>query len=139
MGTTKFKIGDRVFSYTLQEWGTVERKVTTSRTTITVYFDNLENKRMYEEDGRLSLVAKAPDLFYNEVIITPPPRPLPDLNVDDKVIVWNDPDFKCNRHFASWNGNVMNCFYGGTTSWGTPHGEGTCAWENPEIIKEKEN
>jgi len=106
----KFKIGDRVFSYTLQRWGTVERKVATSKIIITVYFDILENKRIYEEDGRLSPADKAPDLFYDEVTITPPLKPLPDLK---------------------------GCSISVCTSYSDP--SDIYVWENQEIVKEKEN
>jgi len=101
----KFKIGDRVFSYTLQRWGTVE-----APNTIIVHFDGLNSIGIYTEDGRFIDTDKAPDLFYNEVTITPPPRPLPDLK-------------GCSTSVCTYQ-NTPNDIY---------------VWENPEIIKEKEN
>jgi len=67
----KFELGDRVFSYALQEWGTVEerKKVLTSNIII-VHFDVKGYRRRYEEDGRLLDDDVAPDLFYDEVEIT---------------------------------------------------------------------
>jgi len=139
MGTTKFKEGDRVFSYTLQRWGTVEdEEKTYTPNVIIVRFDGLKGIRIYAEDGRLFDEDKAPDLFYNEVTITPPPKPLPGLKVDDKVIVWNDPKFKYYRHFAGWkDGGEMGCFTDGGTSWSNLND--IYVWENWEIVKEKEN
>jgi len=140
MKTIKFKVDDRVFSYTLQEWGTVEMRVaTSSNTTITVYFDSLKRKRIYEEDGRLFPVDKAPDLFYDEVEITPTPRPLPDLKVNTEVIVWDDdiPEERFRRHFAGWKNRRMLCFSSGFTSWTISRKNLCTAWENWEIIKDK--
>jgi len=136
----KFKIGDRVFSYTLQRWGIVEEEEKTYTPNIVVVrFDGLKDIRIYTEDGRLFDEDKAPDLFYNEVKIRPPLKPLPDLNVDDRVIVWNDPNFKYARHFAGWENGMITCFHYGKTSWTAAHVEGSCTWENWEIVKEKEN
>jgi len=140
MKTTKFKIGDRVFSYSLQQWGTVEMRVaTSSNTTITVYFDNLERKRIYEENGKLFPTDKASDLFYSKVSITPPLKPLPDLKIDDKVIVWNNytPEEKYNRYFAGWEGGRITCFCDGSTSWSAPKAGRIITWENWEIIEKR--
>jgi len=139
MGTTKFKEGNRVFSYALQQWGTVEEEEKTyTPNVVIVRFDGLKDIRIYTEDGRLFDEDKAPDLFYDKVSITPPLKPLPDLKVDDKVIVWNNPKFKYYRHFAGWkDGGEMGCFTDGGTSWSNPND--IYVWENWEIVKEKEN
>jgi len=77
---------------------------------------------IYADNGKLFNSDKAPDLFYDEVTITPPPRPLPELAVDTKVIVWDDaiPEEKFKRHFAGWKNRRMLCFNSGFTSWTIP-------------------
>lgn len=83
---SSFKVGDRVFSYSSQEWGSVTY---TCSKGVTVAFDN-NSKDVFKLDGKRYTNDKAVDLFFNEVFITPPPKPLQDKDI---VLCWNDGEF----------------------------------------------
>jgi hypothetical protein len=59
---------------------------------------------------------------------------VPDLKVDDKVIVWNKTGFsRHNRHFSHFDGSgKINCFIGGNTSFTSE--EGTASWVHYETV-----
>lgn len=68
------------------------------------------------------------------------PKPLPDLNLDTKVLVWMDDDSnnKHRRHFSHFDedGNIY-CFNGGVTSW-TDKGIDTFSWDNYEVVHDND-
>ena len=67
--------------------------------------------RYYSNNGRV--------LFWDEVIITPPPKPLPKLEVDTKVLVWDNEDKLVRKRYFSHfdNTNNIHVFAQGATSW----------------------
>jgi len=83
---TEFKVGDRVFSYSLQEWGEVRGLDSSYDTPMYVMFDNF-GLCYFTEDGRRSKNDKAPDLFFGAVTIEPPQRPLQDKDI---IMCWDD-------------------------------------------------
>ena len=142
------KVGDRVFDYALQEWGNVinfsyssiyPAKIEFSnyvKNTILVSFKN--NKvRSYTTQGTRNNTDKLPTLFWDEVKpITSPKKPLPKLEIDTRVLVWDNggKDDKLNRYFSHFspNGN-MHCFFKGCTSWSS-NGK-TVPWTNWELVE----
>ena len=117
------QVGDRVYDYYLQEWGTIKEITPSSEYPILVTFDdNTEDNYTYE-GKRYSYVAST--LFWDvPKPIVPPKKPLPKLEIDTKVLVWSkDNPFtisptKYKRHFSHFDedGNMW-CFMGGSTSW----------------------
>ena len=67
--------------------------------------------RYYSNNGRV--------LFWDEVIITPPPKPLPKLEVDTKVLVWDNEDKLVRKRYFSHfdDNNNIHVFAQGATSW----------------------
>lgn len=67
--------------------------------------------RNYSNNGRI--------LFWDEVIITPPPKPLPKLEVDTKVLVWDNEDKLVRKRYFSHfdDNNNIHVFAQGATSW----------------------
>ena len=67
--------------------------------------------RNYSNNGRI--------LFWDEVVITPPPKPLPKLEVDTKVLVWDNEDKLVRKRYFSHfdNTNNIHVFAQGATSW----------------------
>ena len=130
------KIGDRVFDYLLQEWGTVSFiKDAGHKYPIRVQF--AEIKKEYTSGGKDLCSYKLQTLFWNEMEpITPPEKPLPELEVDTCVFVWDNDgkEDKLNRYFSHFspNGN-MHCFFRGCTSWSS-NGE-TVPWANWELAE----
>lgn len=136
---TKFKLGDKVFDYLRQGWGTVfEVQGEESLYPIEVQFANLDTEN-YTVDGCMYRSSKAPVLFFDEVpLIVPPERPLPQLPVDTKVIVWKNtavPE-KYSRYFSHFtsDGKAV-CFINGATSWSEKK---TVTWDNWELVSEGE-
>ena len=129
------KIGDMVFDYTLQKWGQINAIGYDQAWPINVSFDEYGTKN-YIIDGRDSLDAVVPVLFWDEVKpITPPSKPLPKLEVDTPVLVWDsENNDKQKRYFSHFdlNGNI-NCFACGATNW-SRNGD-TIAWANWELAE----
>lgn len=88
---------------------------------------------LYTVDGLYHKDDITQSLFWDEVKIKAPVMPLPDLEVDTKVIVWNNITRKTKRHFSHFNpaGKII-CFDNGMTSWTTNH---TSAWGNWELAE----
>ena len=76
-----------------------------------------------------------PTLFWNEFPIPESAftKPLPQLKVDSKVIVWNDERFKFRRHFSHFKDGIIYCFCDGTSSW---NNTGASDWNNWELVDE---
>jgi len=130
------KIGDMVFDYTLQKWGQIDAIEHEDQAyPIKVSFDEYGTKN-YTIDGRDSLDAVVPVLFWDEVKpITPPKKPLPKLEVDTRVFVWDsENDDKQKRYFSHFDsdGN-MHCFSVGCTSWSS-NGD-TVPWANWKLAE----
>jgi len=131
------KIGDRVFDYTLQEWGkivAIEHK--DQAYPINVSFGECLTKD-YTINGSYSLGDVVPVLFWDEVRpITPPEKPLPKLKVDTRVLVWENDgkDDKLNRYFSHFDSNgKIHCFLDGSTSWS--RNGNTASWDNWELAE----
>ena len=127
------KIGDRVFDYLLQEWGAVSFiKDAGHKYPIRVQF--AEIKKEYTSGGKDLCSYKLQTLFWDEVKpITPPDKPLPKLEVDTPVFVWDsDGKTKRKRHFSHFDSNgSINCFGFGNTS-RSSKGE-TALWDKWEL------
>jgi len=114
------KVGDRVFDYTLQEWGFVAYVYPDLIYCLEVKFS--DRVHFYTKDGLADLKNKVPTLFWDEVKpIIPPEKPLPKLEIDTPVLVWSsNTNHKYKRYFSHFDskGNI-HCFKSGTTSWST--------------------
>ena len=129
------KKGDRVFDYTLQEYGFVSYVYPDLVYCIEVEFS--DTVHFYTKDGLADLKDKVPTLFWDEVKpITPPEEPLPKLEIDTPILVWLDvaPDAKFKRYFSHFNseGDIY-CFTGGATNW-SADGE-TTTWKHWELAE----
>ena len=130
------KIGDRVFDYTLQEWGKIIDISTKNITRPIKVLFNIYGTEGYTIDGRNLLESVVPVLFWDEVKpIIPPEKPLPKLKVDTRVFVWDlNKMGKLNRYFSHFglNGKI-HCFLDGSTSWS--NNEVTSSWDNWELAE----
>lgn len=135
MKTTTFenaKVGDKVWCIT-SGWGEVRGIDFSKAYSIGVYFTSDEFKT-YTVDGRYTEDDLNQTLFWDEVVFEAPSKPLPKLNVDDKVLVWDDGDTnKCKRYFSHFDGSKVACFDSGCTSFSTPHRYRVTYWDNFEL------
>ena len=127
------QVGDRVYDYYLQEWGTIKEITPSSEFPILVTFDdNIEDNYTYE-GKRYSYVAST--LFWDvPKPIVPPKKPLPKLEKDTKVLVWmSNTGIKYKRYFSHFtDNNKIACFKYGGTSWNK---NDTLEWDNWEIVE----
>ena len=127
------QVGDRVFDYTLQEWGFVVYVYPDLIYCLEVEFS--DRVHVYTKDGLADLKNKVPTLFWNKVKpIIPPEKPLPKLEVDTPVLVWDgNKEDKLNRYFSHFKNGKIHCFFGGCTSWSS-NGD-TVLWDNWELAE----
>ena len=122
------KVGDRVWCL-LHGWHPI------IDTQHNVNYPILTRKGSYTIDGR-NYSNNGRILFWDEVIITPPPKPLPKLEVDTKVVVWDfeEDKYKIRGHFSHFNkyGSIF-IFANGTTSWS---GSSTVGYRNWKLAKD---
>jgi len=122
-------VGDRLYSFE-EGWGIVE-DITDSDYPLIVQF---KSKRVgFTIDGKRWKLSQNPTLFWDKIEFEVPKRPLPDLKVDTKVIVWasEEDTRKEKRYFKEFNkdGGIA-CFTHGATSW---NAKGVVVWEHWEL------
>lgn len=131
--TTTFetaKVGDRVWCI-LSGWGEVRGIDSSKAYPIAVYFTSDEFKT-YTVDGLYDDEDLNQTLFWKEVVIDAPPKPSPQLEVDAKVVVWNDGRDRFSRHFSHFSKDgVLHTFSHGKTRF-TGAGHAT-PWDNWEL------
>lgn len=133
--TTTFenaKVGDRVWCLYYNKW-------------LTITDINMEYKypiqtdlNSYTIDGRINMESRGRLLFWNEVVITPPPKPLPRLEVDTKVLVWDTSHTeKTKAYFSHFDkhGKAVTFRYG-RTSWSRNNDETLFTWQHWELAKD---
>ena len=132
--TTTFKsasVGDRVWSIT-RGWGEITKILNHSSFPIHVKYDST-GYDTFTFDGYLleSYVMRSP--FWDEVVIDAPVKPMPGLQVDAKVLVWEDGSRnKYCRHFSHFKNNNIYVFDKGLSSWTTTV---TSGWNNWELAE----
>ena len=107
------KVGDRVFHYKYG-WSTITNIKKESDYPIIIDYDF-----SFTYEGFADKSDSNPSIFWDEVIITPPEKPLPKLEVDTKVLVWDNSNcIKRKGHFSHFDEKgKMHVFASGTTSW----------------------
>jgi hypothetical protein len=127
----EIKVGDKVFD-TRYGWSEVVALCKTSPHNIITNID------CYTTDGKYSIDNKLPSLFWNEFEIPKEAftKPVLDLKIDTKVLVWNDGHIKERRYFSHFDkyGNIC-CFNSGATGWATKN-SATTTWNNWELFEE---
>ena len=132
---SKAKVGDRVFDYLIQKWGEIISTTNLRPYTVLVRFE-YGTMASYTIQGIKNSIDKLPILFWDEVKpITPPEKPLPKLEIDTCVLVWDDDEKdKQKRYFSHFNSNGnIYCFEWGATSWSS--NGNTVLWDNWELAE----
>lgn len=122
------QVGDKVWCLYFEEWSTI------TNINMGYKYPIQTELNSYTIDGRMN-IKRGRTLFWDEVVITPPAKPLPKLNVDTKVLVWGglneEPTKRYFSHFDE-NGKIAT-FSGGRTSWTKA---GVIVWEHWELAKD---
>ena len=127
------KVGDRVWCV-YNGWQTII-KITNFSNTYPIETD----KTLYTYDGRIS-ANSGRTLFWDEVVITPPEKPLPKLEVDTKVLVWDTSHTeKTKAYFSHFDkhGKAVTFRYG-RTSWSRNNDETLFTWQHWELPKDEQ-
>ena len=122
------QIGDKVWCLYYNKWFTITNIRKEDAYPIKTEINS------YTLDGRLN-THSIRMLFWDEVVITPPEKPLPKLEVDTKVLVWDsDSHIKHKRYFSHFDSNsTIHVFNNGATSWTNTQ---TVEYRNWELAKE---
>ena len=107
------KVGDSVWRLDYGKWVTIDGVIKTDIYPIKIRTDHFTMDGVQQGGGNWRV------LFWDEIIITPPEKPLPKLEVDTKVLVWDNSNcIKRKGHFSHFDEKgKMHVFAGGTTSW----------------------
>lgn len=135
--TTTFesaKVGDPVWCMR-SGWGDIRDVGSTERYPISVYFPEVDEFNSYTTDGFYDENHITQSLFWDEVVIVAPEKPLPKLEVDTKVLVWTDPNKKNKRHFSHFNHGRIYTFDSGSTSFTKLHRDSVTGWPHWELAE----
>lgn len=131
---TDAKVGDRVWSLT-EGWGAISKRFPPyTHYRLEVEFEN-SGHRTYTLCGRYHTSDLNPTLFWDEVQFD---APLPQLEVDAKVIVWDTGGRKYKRHFSHFDeeGRLFAFSLGQTSFTSESNPEiWVTAWDNWEVIE----
>ena len=129
------KVGDRVFSL-LNGWGTVDEvEMGHSSYPISVDFDSGKIDR-FTSCGKCMVFHSNPVLFWDEVKITPPEKPLP---VDTPILVRDDDDEEWQpAHLARFTHPGVMTWMGGKTSHTTLDGA-EMSWDEWKLPESENN
>lgn len=122
------KVGDKIWNFR-SGWVTVEYLHQDDPYPI------ITNSSSCTRNGKRYLSDGCPSFFWKEQILDLS-KPLPDLKVDDKVIVWDDEEYKYAEHFYNFNsnGNIVT-FSDGQTSWSSDSSMSVWKyWEIPDDL-----
>ena len=135
--TTTFetaKIGDKVWDIKYG-WGEVIDTYEEDKVRLRVLFKLVVEKYTFEGVSPWS-DSNARTLFWDKVEVVAPPKPLPNLAVDTKVLVWGSvvkSGRKLKRYFSHFDEKGRICvFEYGATSWS---GEAGAPWEYWELAE----
>ena len=106
------KVGDSVWCLYFEEWSTI------TDINMECKYPIQTDLNSYTIDGRMN-IKRGRTLFWDEVTITTPEKPLPKLEVDTKVLVWDNIGRDIlKRYFSHFDKDgTINVFANGTTSW----------------------
>ena len=124
------KVGDKVWCLYFEEWSTI------TNINMGYKYPIQTELNSYTIAGRMN-INRGRTLFWDEVKIVPPSKPLPKLEVDTKVLVWDsEKKVKLHRHFSHFekNGKIVT-FAEGRTSW-SQGDKSVVDWEYWELPKD---
>lgn len=131
------KVGDKVWSFRMG-YGVIYQIEVDDDYPIKVDFGDGFDKESFTYCGRYFSEDTNPVLFHSKVKFEVPPKPLPDLKVDAKVLVWDGGDCeKQRRHFSHFVDGAIVCFPKGLTSFTVGIGESNVRWHNFEVVEDE--
>lgn len=129
------KAGDKAWSIQAG-WGTI-CYISKGRPYPIEFKSDVNNKEyFFTYNGMYKEIDTNPTLFWNEFKIPKEAfiKPLPDLKIDTKVIVWNEENKKFKRHFSHFKDGIIYCFNDGRSLWNAI--DNSEYWNNWELVNE---
>lgn len=129
------KVGDKVWSLSYG-YGKIDELRRNCDYEIIVKFEKC--RASFTKDGKSFKEQLTQSLFWNEVIIVPPEKPLPKIEVDTKVLVWDTSHTeKTKAYFSHFDkhGKAVTFRYG-KTSWSRNNDETLFTWQHWELAKD---
>ena len=126
------KVGDRVWRLDYGKWVTIDNVVKADIYPIKIRTDHFTMDGVQQGGGDWRV------LFWDEINITPPSKPLPKLEVDTKVLVWDTSHTeKTKAYFSHFDkhGKAVTFRYG-KTSWSRNNDETLFTWQHWELAKD---
>lgn len=129
------KAGDQLWSVEFG-WGEVVSRDNVSKS-FTVEFNGDEFETYcFKGSRKRPLREKMQTLFWDEVVIEAPTKPLPDLPVDTKVLVWNNSKAHArNAHFCCFEDGRIFTYESGRTSFTKTLGDNLKGWNYWELAE----
>ena len=129
------KVGDKVWDVR-RGWGEITNTKYIHDYPIEVIFPDSEYVT-YSIEGKELLDDINPSIYWDELRIIPPKKPLPDLPVDTKVLVWDEGgNSKIRAHFHSFSEDGRIVTYSNGSSSFTGDSRVKCLWRNWELYEE---
>ena len=129
------KVGDKVWCMR-RGWGVITHTEQGKRHPIGVKFSD-RSFTSYTSDGKEYINDITPVLYWDELTIVPPKKPLPNLAVDTKVLVWDEGgNSKIRAHFHSFSEDGRIVTYSNGSSSFTGDSRVKCLWRNWELYEE---
>ena len=127
------KVGDKVWD-TRKGWGVVDETRYSNEYPILVNFGH--DFESYTLEGYYFEDDVNPSLFWDEIVIEAPPKPLPKLAVDTKVLVWNNSRAHAQKaHFCCFEDGKMFTYESGRTSFTKALGDNLKGWYYWELVE----
>ena len=127
------KIGDRVWCIT-RGWGEITGIYNHSSYPIHVKYYST-GYDTFTFGGYLLESCVMRSLFWDEVKIAAPQKPSADLEVDAKVLVWNNPNQKHRRHFSHFSNGRIYAFDLRSTSFTRLYEGSVTGWDHWELAE----
>lgn len=123
------KVGDKVWCLYFEKWSIITDINREYKYPVQTDLNS------YTIDGRMH-IKRGRTLFWDEVAITPPSKPLLKLEVDTKVLVWDSYQLKQKAYFSHFDSktNKICVFSFGKTSWSSD--TNTQTWQHWELAKD---
>ena len=125
------KVGDELYSIE-DGWGTVVGVSADGSYPLAIQFR--DKVISFTRGGKRWACSKNPTLFWDKIEFEIPKKPLPNLKVDTRVLVWDSKEeTKKKRYFKEFSkdGKII-CFVRGATSWTASN---AVEWEYWEIAE----
>lgn len=130
------KVGDNVWTFSYG-WGVITNIEPNKSYPITVSYPQGEDES-YTYEGKWYSKNTYPTLLWDEIKFEIPPKPVPKLEVDTKILVWVDKIASYPRYFHSFTEDgKVKAWSVGTSSFTARNEDDYTVWPNWKLLEEQ--